>query len=89
MTEALRREGIARELVNRIQNIRKSSGLEITDKINIEVERHEQVTDALADFREYITTQVLAQSLNEVDSIAEATELDFEDFIVKVKVTKA
>lgn len=89
VTEALRREGIARELVNRIQNIRKSSGLEITDKINIEVERHEQVTDALADFREYITTQVLAQSLNEVDSIAEATELDFEDFIVKVKVTKA
>jgi isoleucyl-tRNA synthetase len=88
VTESLRQEGIARELVNRIQNIRKSSGFEITDKIAIEIESNEEINDAFNAFSQYISSQVLATSITIVDSLADATELDFEDFIVKVKVFK-
>jgi isoleucyl-tRNA synthetase len=88
VTESLRQEGIARELVNRIQNIRKSSGFEITDKIAIEIESNEEINDAINAFSQYISSQVLATSITMVDSLADATELDFEDFIVKVKVFK-
>ena len=88
VTESLRQEGIARELVNRIQNIRKSSGFEITDKIAIEIESNEEINDAINAFSQYISSQVLATSITIVDSLADATELDFEDFVVKVKVFK-
>ncbi len=89
VSEELLQEGIARELVNRIQNIRKQSGFDITDKINIEIEKNEHINAAVANFSDYIGSQVLANSLTLVDTLAEATELDFEDFIVKVAVKKA
>ncbi len=89
VSEELLQEGIARELVNRIQNIRKQSGFDITDKINIEIEKNEHINAAVANFSDYIGSQVLANSLTLVDTLAEATELDFEDFIVKVNVQKA
>ena len=59
VTEELRREGIARELVNRIQNIRKSSGLEITDKIKITLSKNQQTDDAVNEYKDYICNQVL------------------------------
>lgn len=54
VTPALLREGVARELINRIQNIRKDSGLEVTDKISVAIEAKESVKDAVAEFGGYI-----------------------------------
>ena len=88
VTEELRQEGIARELVNRIQNIRKSNGYEITDKIEVEIERLDAINDAVTNYTEYIGGQVLANEIRLVDTLANATDLDFEDYIVKVKVEK-
>ncbi|OQC34914.1 MAG: Isoleucine--tRNA ligase [Bacteroidetes bacterium ADurb.Bin057] len=89
VNEELRQEGIARELVNRIQNIRKSIGLEITDKICVQVEKQDDINAAVETHNEYISSQVLATSLTLADNLANPTELDFEDFIVKVSVEKA
>ena len=67
VTEELRREGIARELVNRIQNIRKSSGFEITDKIKISLSKNTQTDDAVNEYNDYIRNQVLGTSLTLAD----------------------
>ncbi len=89
ITEELKREGIARELVNRVQNIRKSSGFEITDKINIEIENKKEIVEAVNDFKDYVASQVLAVNINVVDTVDNGTELDFDDFKVNVAVAKA
>lgn len=88
VTEELRREGVARELVNRIQNIRKSSGLEITDKIDIKLSKHPQIDDAVAEYGDYICKQVLGTSLTLVDEVADATELDMDDYKLFVRIDK-
>lgn len=88
ITDALRREGIARDFVNRIQNLRKDMGLEVLDKIGIEVERDgEFVTAALTEFRDYISTETQALSLDLKESVAEATEVDMDEFMLKVKIS--
>ncbi|WP_321480042.1 isoleucine--tRNA ligase [uncultured Bacteroides sp.] len=89
ITEELRREGIARELVNRIQNIRKSNGFEITDKIRILLSKNEQTDDAVNEYNSYICAQVLAVSLQLVTEVNNnATELNFDDFSLYVDVIK-
>ena len=88
ITEDLRKEGIARELVNRIQNIRKSSGFEITDKIKITLSKNEQTDDAVNEYNSYICNQVLSNSLILADNVTDATELNFDDFSLFVNVVK-
>ena len=88
VTEELRREGIARELVNRIQNIRKSSGLEITDKIKIVLSKNPQTDDAVNEYKDYICNQVLGTSLMLADEIENGTELNFDDFCLYVNIVK-
>lgn len=90
VTEELKKEGLARELVNRIQNIRKSSGFDITDKVIIKIASATEMDGAIQSSREYISNQVLAKSI-EITSepIANATTLDFEDFTLDVLVAKA
>ena len=88
VTDELRREGIARELVNRIQNIRKSSGFEITDKIDIVLSKNPNTDDAVTEYNTYICNQVLANSLTLADEVADATELSFDDYSLMIKVTK-
>ena len=88
VTEELKREGIARELVNRIQNIRKSSGFEITDKINITLSKNSNTDDAVNEYNNYICNQVLANSLVLVDNVEGGTELEFDDFKLNINVTK-
>ena len=88
VTEELRREGIARELVNRIQNIRKSSGFEITDKIRITISKNPQTDDAVTEYNNYICNQVLGTSLTLADEVKDATELNFDDFSLFVNVVK-
>ena len=88
VTEELRREGVARELVNRIQNIRKSSGLEITDKIKITLSKNPQTDDAVNEYKDYICNQVLGTSLTLTDEVENGTELNFDDFSLYVSVVK-
>ena len=89
VTDELRREGIARELVSKIQNIRKSSGFEITDKINVVISKNECTDDAITEYNAYICNQVLANSLQIADEVADATTLEFDGFTLDVNVVKA
>ena len=90
VTEDLRREGIARELVNRIQNIRKSSGFDITDKIHVKLTRNEETDPAVEEYKDYIAKQVLAESITLCDTLdAVGAELDFETFTIQAAITKA
>ena len=88
VTENLRKEGLARELVNRIQNLRKSSGYDITDKISVTVLSNDGMDEAIKDFNSYIANQVLAVSVEITDVISDATEMDFEDFKLSVRIEK-
>lgn len=88
VSDELRQEGLARELVNRIQNLRKANGYEITDKITVQVEHCPEMDDAVANFSDYIASQVLATSLTLADHLDHPTELDFEEFVVKIDLQK-
>jgi len=91
ITQELKDEGIAREFVNRIQNIRKESGLEVTDKIAVEIQRHDMVNGAVAGYNEYIASQTLARSVTLVDMTdttdAQSVEID-ENVITHIRVNK-
>ncbi len=91
ITEELRQEGVARELVNRIQNIRKESGFEVTDKIDVLIEKHELITDAIELHGLYIGSQTLAKNVSLVDSIenngARRIDID-EDVYINILVTR-
>ena len=80
VTDELRREGVARELINRVQNLRKDSGLEVTDKIAVEVEALDELSDSLAEFGDYVAQQVLAVEIKVVaepaGEFATTTDLD-------------
>ena len=86
LTDELRREGMARELINRIQNIRKETGLEITDHINVVIAPNDQTDAAIQSFGEYIKTQVLANTITIADNDGISTE--FDDFNINILVTK-
>ena len=77
VTEELRREGIAREIVNRIQNIRKSKDFDITDKIDVVITPNDGTNEAVKDYMEYISKQVLANSFA-IAEIDEADRIDLE-----------
>lgn len=64
LTAELRNEGIARELINRIQNLRKEIGLEVTDKIEVFVQQHEEITEAVINNNDYICSETLASKVN-------------------------
>ncbi len=86
LNEALIEEGIARELINRIQNLRKTSGLEITDRIAIEIERNEKIAAAVEHCGEYIASQVLATSLTLVDQVSDPQVLEMDGYTVRVRI---
>ncbi|MBP3601055.1 MAG: isoleucine--tRNA ligase [Alistipes sp.] len=90
LTDELRREGVARELINRIQNIRKDSGFEVTDKIRVDIEAKELVAGAIEHFADYIASQTLAV---EVKASAEpagevVVDSDIDEQPLKIAVTK-
>lgn len=88
ITDELRREGIARELVNRIQNIRKDSGFEVTDKINIYLQNEKSVEDAIAYNADYIKNETLAVSLNFVENLEKGEVVEFDDIATKILVER-
>ena len=87
LTPELIEEGIARELINRLQNLRKSSGLDITDRIDVQIIRNESIDTAVEHCKDYIASQILANSITLVDNIAEGTLI--EDMNITVKITKS
>ncbi|MEO5600397.1 MAG: DUF5915 domain-containing protein, partial [Cyclobacteriaceae bacterium] len=88
VTEDLKREGIARDFVNRVQNLRKDLGLEVLDKISIEVERDGEVLNsALTSHKEYISTETQALTLELKDKVADAAEIDMDDFKLRIKIS--
>ena len=87
LTPELIEEGIARELINRLQNLRKSSGLDITDRICVQIVRNDAINAAVEHCSDYIASQVLANSITLVDSLADGTAI--EDMGITVKITKA
>ena len=89
ITDELRREGVARELVNRIQNVRKSSGFEITDKINVVIANDERTNQAIDEYHDYIAGQVQALSLTVGEVPANAIALDMDGWSLNIKVEKA
>lgn len=89
VTPELKREGTARELVNRIQNIRKSSGLEITDKIQVMLQNCDESNDAVEEYRTYIMAQVLAEKLEIVDRLpADTQEFDMDGYMLQIYIEK-
>ena len=89
LTPALIEEGIARELINRIQNLRKSSGLEITDRIAIQLENREEIAAAVTNCNDYIASQVLATSLTLVDNLTNGTALEMDGYTINCIIKKA
>jgi isoleucyl-tRNA synthetase len=92
ITEELKQEGIARELINRIQNLRKEKGFEVTDKIELYVQKHSQITDAIINNNEYICSETLAVKLNYADVVEDASKAEVEiseDIKTFVSVQKA
>ena len=89
LTPALIEEGIARELINRIQNLRKSSGLEITDRIAVQLENREEIATAVTNCNEYIASQVLATSLTLTDNLTDGTTLEMDGYNVNCVLEKA
>ena len=86
LTDELRNEGMARELINRIQNLRKDSGLEITDRITVTVSPDELISRALESYGDYVKTQVLADAILVEPNEGQLT--DFDDFKANIKIEK-
>jgi len=88
LTEALRKEGVARELVNRIQNLRKDSGLEVTDKIKLTVLNFENLQAAVLENKQYIMSETLTDELVFVDVLENGTAIEFDTIKSKILIHK-
>ena len=88
ITAALKEEGIARELVNRIQNLRKDSGFEVTDTIEVVLLHHENMHKAIQNNLEYIKLETLTKTLNEVNQLDKGIAIDFDDISTKLFIQK-
>ncbi len=88
ISDALRQEGVARELVNRIQNLRKDSGFEVTDKIRIEMEAPSALRAAIEANADYIKSETLTDTIAFADSVPSGTEITFDDLKTKILISK-
>jgi len=88
ITDDLRKEGIARELVNRIQNARKDTGLEVTDKIKLTVLNYANLKDSINDNKDYIMSETLTKELVFVDELNNGVEIEFDDIKSKILIDK-
>ncbi|WP_439130030.1 DUF5915 domain-containing protein, partial [Polaribacter sp.] len=88
ITEELRKEGIARELINRIQNARKDTGLEVTDKIKLTVVKDPSLENAITANKNYIMSETLTNELGFVDALENGTEIEFDKIKSKILIEK-
>jgi len=88
VTAELKKEGLSRELVNRIQNLRKEKGLEVTDRIHVNVTQNPEIQDAVNDNLSYICTEILASSLDFKASVESGDTIDIDGIELKVFIVK-
>ena len=89
ITKELREEGIARELINRIQNLRKEKDFNVTDKIDLQIGKHKDINDAVENFKEYIASQVLAENVTLADKADEDVQIiEIDDIHTFIKIQK-
>lgn len=88
ITPELKSEGIARELINKIQNLRKENGLEVTDKISLEIQANEEIEKSVNENMEYICSETLTQKLTFVSNTTDGTELDINEIKIKIVLKK-
>jgi len=88
LTEDLKQEGIARELVNRIQNLRKESGFELTDRIAVQFQKDEHIINAINNNLEYLKTETLTDELEILDDLKNGMEIAFDDVNTKLIIQK-
>jgi len=88
ITPELVSEGNARELVNRIQKIRKDSGYDLTDRILVKVTEHNELKQSIAQYNTYICAEILADKLELVSELPGGTEIEVNEIPLKVFVTK-
>ena len=88
ISEELRKEGIARELINRIQNARKDSGLEVTDRIKLTVLNFGDLQEAINDNKEYIMSETLTDELVFVDQLIDGLDIEFDTIKSKILIYK-
>lgn len=89
ITPELKLEGIAREVVSKLQALRKESNLEVTDKINIELQSHEYINNAINAYKTYICTEILADKLEVTATTSLPAEIEVDEHLIKVQLTKA
>ncbi|MEO6178083.1 MAG: isoleucine--tRNA ligase [Flavobacterium circumlabens] len=88
ITEDLKKEGIAREVVNRIQNIRKDSGFEVTDKIKVQIKRTGLLEEAILKNEDYIKSETLTDNLVFTDALESGIEIEFDDIKTMILISK-
>jgi isoleucyl-tRNA synthetase len=88
ISEELHQEGIARELVNRIQNIRKDSGFEVTDKIKVRIQRNGDLETAILNNEAYIKSETLTDLLEFVDELEGGVAIEFDEIITRIAINK-
>jgi len=88
ITEPLQQEGAAREIVNRIQNIRKDQGFDLTDRINVRITDNEILNNAINAYKSYICGEILADSLELVPEVVDGIEIEVNEIKIIVSVTK-
>ena len=88
ISEDLRKEGIARELVNRIQNLRKDSGFEVTDRISVQLQKNEEISKAVKTNLEYIKAETLTDSLEIIEQLDNGIDIAFDTINTKLFIIK-
>ena len=84
----MKNEGIARELVNRIQNIRKDSGFEVTDKVKVQIQNNSELEQAVQNNKDYIMSETLTENLMFVENVDNGIEIEFDDIKTQIVITK-
>ena len=88
ITDELLEEGNARELVNRIQKLRKESGLEVTDRINVHIQEYDQLRATIINYSDYICAEILADRIDMIGNFTEGTEIEINDSAIKILISK-
>ncbi|MBP9689249.1 MAG: class I tRNA ligase family protein, partial [Bacteroidia bacterium] len=89
ITPELKLEGIAREVVSKLQALRKDSNLEVTDKINVQIETNDYINTSINTYKTYICTEILAEKLEVVATAGLSAEIEVDEHLIKVQLTKA
>lgn len=89
LTDELKLEGIAREVVSKLQNLRKESSLDVTDRINVQIEPHNYINNSINAYKAYICTEILANELELSGITGPSAEIEVDEHLIKVQLTKA